>query len=270
MHKKETAISPILQKELGIEIIIPNEFNTDAFGTFTNEVERDGDQLHAARRKIEKGMAQTGLQIGISSEGSFGPHPMVPFLPFNRELVLFVDKALDLEITGFIANSKTNYKQAMIESFDEAYGFADSIGFPDHGVILKTTSSTTNSSEIIKGITDIEQLKTAINSLFRKSPKSLYIETDMRAMYNPTRMKNIELATLDLVNKIKTTCPNCSMPGYEVVKANKGLKCEYCSCPTDLILSHIYFCKKCEYKEEKMYPNGNKTADPSRCPLCNP
>ena len=39
MHKKEEVISPILEKELGIKIIIPEEFNSDRYGTFTGDIE---------------------------------------------------------------------------------------------------------------------------------------------------------------------------------------------------------------------------------------
>lgn len=31
------------------------------------------------------------LDIGLASEGSFGPHPLIPFLPWNVEIVLLVD-----------------------------------------------------------------------------------------------------------------------------------------------------------------------------------
>lgn len=45
MHKKEEVISPILEKELGIKIIIPEEFNSDRYGTFTGDIERMGINL---------------------------------------------------------------------------------------------------------------------------------------------------------------------------------------------------------------------------------
>ncbi|OIJ19259.1 hypothetical protein BKP45_13965 [Anaerobacillus alkalidiazotrophicus] len=270
MHKKEQVIAPILEKELGICVTVPKNFNTDLFGTFTNEVERAGDQLQAARKKVEKAMKQSNVGIGISSEGSFGPHPFIPYLPYNRELVLLVDQEQELEIVGHIANSNTNYAQKVIKTVEEAYEFALSIGFPTHGVIVKTNSSTTKMDEMVKGITDVNHLHHVLHNLFSKSADSLYIETDMRALYNPTRMKNIELATIDLVSKIRSLCPNCSSPGFEVTESKKGLECEYCGCPTELVRSHIFECKKCNHQEEELYPKGKEYADPSQCPLCNP
>ncbi|MFN7249481.1 MAG: DUF6671 family protein [Anaerobacillus sp.] len=269
MHKKEQVIAPILESELGLKIVVPVEFNSDVFGTFTNEVERTGDQLEAARKKVEVAMLQTGLNIGIASEGSFGPHPVFSFAPFNRELILLVDRDLELEITGYIANSDTNYAQKEVASFEEAAAFAKSIGFPEHGVIVKKNATTTDPNEIIKGITDSDQLRDSV-AFFTKSQQTVFIETDMRAMYNPTRMNNIKLATLDLVSKMNSLCPNCQTPGFEVIEIKKGLPCQLCGFPTNMTLLQVYECKQCKRQKEVKYPNGNKHADPTYCNVCNP
>lgn len=272
MHKKEQVIAPILESELGLKIVVPKNFNSDYFGTFTNEVERTGDQLEAAKQKVEVAMLQSGLNIGVASEGSFGPHPFFSFAPFNRELVLFVDKELDLEITGYIANSETNYAQKVVKSFEEAYEFAQSIGFPEHGVNIKKNAKTINSKEIIKGITNVDQLRSSVSSFFsvNQSQETIFIETDMRAMYNPTRMKNIKLATLDLLTKLNSLCPSCETPGFKVIEIKKGLRCKLCERTTDSIRSHIYECSKCHFQEEVLFPNGKQHADPTYCNFCNP
>ncbi|MDE5412747.1 DUF6671 family protein [Alkalihalobacterium chitinilyticum] len=270
MHKKEQVMAPVLKRELGIEVVVPEHLNTDDFGTFTNDVERVGDQLEAARTKLETAMLQSGLSIGLASEGSFSSHPIISFLPFNRELVLFVDKERDLEITGFVANGNTNYAGKVVGSFEEAYEFALAQGFPDHGVIVKATEDTLNPKEMEKGIVNAERLKQAVSDMLSVSGKSVFIQTDMRAMFNPTRMKNIELATLDLVQKLQTLCPACSTPGYEVVEYKKGLECECCGNATEAVRSHLYKCKKCTHEEEIQFPNGKEYADPARCNWCNP
>jgi hypothetical protein len=43
-----------------------------------------------------------------------------------------------------------------------------------------------------------------------------YVETDMRAMYNPSRMTVIQNATKKLVEKINSCCPNCNIPGFGI------------------------------------------------------
>ncbi|GAE27381.1 hypothetical protein JCM9140_3517 [Halalkalibacter wakoensis JCM 9140] len=263
MHKKEEVIAPILKTELGIEIIVPLNFNSDKFGTFTNEIERAGNQLEAARKKVEQAMKDLQVTLGVASEGSFGPHPAFPYVSFNRELILLIDQEQGLEVTGYVANGNTNYAQKEVKSFEEAHEFALSIGFPSHGVIVG------HDRDFIKGITDVNELKKAVRTKLDGSATTI-IETDMRAMYNPTRMKNIELATYDLVKKIKTPCPSCQTPGFEIKEAKKGLVCMSCNFPTDLIKSYLYECKKCSFQEEVHNPNGKQYADPMYCQLCNP
>ncbi|RXI96169.1 hypothetical protein DS745_20720 [Anaerobacillus alkaliphilus] len=267
MHQKEEVMAPILKRELSVEIVLPKDFDTDMFGTFAGDVERVGDQLEAARNKLHKALELTGCDLGIASEGSFGPHPVVPFLPFNQELVLFIDKKNDLEVVGFVANTDTNFGSKEVKSFKEAYEFAVSKYFPEHGVILKTMDG----KVIAKGIVLEEKLKEVIEEMgLGSSEEGFFVETDMRAMYNPTRMKNIELATMNLVNKLINCCPSCQTPGFEVVDRKKGLPCEYCHRPTDLIKSDLWGCKKCLHQEEREYPTGVRFADPSRCNYCNP
>ncbi|MEG4323680.1 MULTISPECIES: DUF6671 family protein, partial [unclassified Microcoleus] len=88
MHHKERVMAPILERELGVRISVPRELDTDAFGTFTREVKRLGTQIEAARQKAEKALEVAGETLAFASEGTFGPHPMMPYLPANREIVI--------------------------------------------------------------------------------------------------------------------------------------------------------------------------------------
>ena len=97
-HEKEKVIAPILERELGVRVVVPDNFETDQFGTFTRETARAGNQLEAARRKVTAAMELLGADLGLASEGSFGPHRDVPFVSQNFELVLLVDKKNDIEM----------------------------------------------------------------------------------------------------------------------------------------------------------------------------
>lgn len=271
MHKKEQVISPILEKELGIKVNVPVSFNTDQFGTFTGDVERRGNQLEAAKYKAQEALKATGATLSIASEGSFGPHPLIPFIPFNREIVLLIDKENKLEIIGEAMTTETNYSHQMVKNFQQAYDFSIKAGFPYHGMVVKVNESTTDQTQMVKGITTEEDLKNAVEFILKKSKNNeVYIETDMRALYNPTRMKNIEAATKDLIKNIYNLCPKCSWPGLKLIERKKGLPCSWCGFPTELVLSLIYNCKKCGHSEEKFYPNEIEKADPGQCPYCNP
>lgn len=271
MHKKEEVIAPILEKKLGIKIIIPEGFNSDQFGTFTGDVERMGNQLEAARYKAVGAMELCSKTLAIASEGSFGPHPFIPFIPYNREIVLVIDKENGMEISGIAATTETNYNQKIISNFEEAYTFSLNAGFPEHGIIIKLSSNRNGQIEMIKGITKKSDLEDAVNTALKHSHDSkIHIETDMRAMYNPTRMKNIEAAAKELVKNIYTLCPKCRWPGFKLIDSKKGLLCSWCGLPTNLRLSDQYSCDKCGYIEEKMFPNGIEKADPGNCQYCNP
>jgi ribosomal protein S27AE len=61
----------------------------------------------------------------------------------------------------------------------------------------------------------------------------------MRAHANPTRMKNIKKATEDLISKLHKFCPNCGAPGFIVSERVKGLPCELCGLPSDIVLKAL-------------------------------
>ena len=269
MHHKEKVIAPILERELGIKVIVPNNFDTDAFGTFTREVERKGTQLEAARLKAEKALAVTG-DLAFASEGTFGPHPAIPFIACNREIVILLDRANEIEIVGQEFSTETNYSHKVVKSFQEALDFCKQVGFPEHGVVVMASPSPKDNSEIIKGITTEEHLLEAVTALKISCDRSFHIETDMRALYNPTRMKNIERATYNLIEKINHSCPTCNLPGFEVIERKRGLRCGACNLPTESILAAIYQCKKCGFRQEVLFPDGLEKADPAQCMYCNP
>ena len=271
MHKKERVIAPPLEKELGIKVTVPQNFNTDRFGSFTREIERSGSQIEAVRLKAQQALLLTGESLGIASEGSFAPHPSLPCISCNREVVIFLDRENNLEIIGEELSLLSNHNHLKVSNLKQAFDFAEKIGFPEHALCVMLSDYPKNSNEIIKGINTEKALIEAINKgLSQSSNGKVHLETDMRAMYNPTRMKNIEKATYNLLEKINCICPNCSTPGFDIIQRIQGLPCEWCNTPTTLTRSVIYKCQQCGYRKEKLFPDGKKFADPSQCLYCNP
>jgi hypothetical protein len=272
MHQKERVIAPLLEQAIGVRTVVPGKFDTDQFGTFTRDVKRPGDQLAAARLKAEKALDLTGETLAIASEGSFAPHPAFPFIASNRELVLLLDREHNLELVGQTLSTETNYSQQKVTSDDEALAFALKAGFPEHGLVVianpKEDINHVESTQIRKGIVTEEQLQEALEWALNQA-ETAQIETDMRAMVNPTRMKAIAQATEDLIQVLLQVCPQCHTPGFQIVDRKTGLQCSLCGSPTALIRSVIYECHRCRYQQEKLFPHG-KTADPGQCPYCNP
>ncbi|PAX60196.1 DUF6671 family protein [Brunnivagina elsteri] len=271
MHKKEQVIAPILEQELGIKLIIRADLNTDSFGTFSRDIKRAGTQIEAARLKAEKALEITGEKIAIASEGSFAPHPHLPYISSNKEIVIFIDRELDLEIIGEEFSTDTNHNHQAIQNLESAFDFAKKVGFPEHGLIVMLNENPKDSSEVFKGINTESKLIEAVNLILKNSSTGkAHMETDMRAMYNPTRMKNIEKATRNLISKIKSCCPKCSTPGFTITQRIQGLPCGMCYAPTLLTKAVIYECKKCGFRKERLFPDGIELADPGQCTYCNP
>ena len=266
-HKKENVIAPLLEQYLSVKCIVPEDFDTDELGTFTGEIERKDDALSTVRQKCLLAMEQTQVELGIASEGSFGPHPNIFLAHADEELLIFIDKKNKFEIIARELSLDTNFNATTINCFHDLVDFVREVGFPEHAVILKVVVN--NKITAIKGIQSWELLEESYNKL-SKNNSQVVAETDMRALYNPTRMKVIEQATVKLVEKIKSLCPQCSTPGFGVINSKKGLPCEWCNLPTKSIISHIYQCQKCDFELEKMYPNNKKKEDPMYCDFCNP
>ncbi len=266
-HEKEKAIAPILEKELGVRCFVPTNFDTDTLGTFSGEIQREADALTTARTKCLLAMEQFDCDLAIASEGSFGPHPEVFCIPVDEELLLLVDKKNEIEIFVRELSTNTNFHSAEIRTEAELAEFAKNAKFPSHGLIIRQASY--DFLDIVKGITEMDQLIETFN-YFIKKYNSLWIETDMRAMYNPSRMIVIEKACLRLAEMMNSLCPICYTPGFGITEGLQGLPCKVCQTATSSILSYTYACKKCKYRKEEKFPNGKFQEEPMYCDVCNP
>lgn len=265
-HNKESVVVP-LATVLKVNCLVSESFDTDILGTFTGEVERKDDALTTVRKKCLAAMQMYKCDIGIASEGSFGPHPSLPFINADDELLIFIDSKNNLEILSREISTETNFNGEEIYTKEQLLNFAREAGFPSHALILRNAKLST--SEVVKGIADWERLVQVFNELLDKY-SAAYVETDMRAMYNPQRMRVIQKAAQKLFEKINTHCPNCETPGFSVTGIKAGLPCKWCNSPTQSTLCYLYTCQKCDFVEEKFYPHKKQYEDPMYCDICNP
>jgi hypothetical protein len=271
MHRKEQAIAPLLEEALGVRVILPPSFNTDEFGTFTRDIPRAGSQREAARRKAEAALALTGETLAIASEGAFIPHPALPWISCNRELVLLIDRQHQLELVGEVVSTETNHAHQSVRSVEDALRFAEKAGFPDHGLVVMPQAQGSDPDSIVKGIRSVDGLIAYVETYLKQSSTgTVHLETDMRAMHNPTRMQVIAQATQKLLEAIASPCPECGAPGFTVVEHIPGLPCGLCGSPTTQIYKSRLACQRCSTTREVMFPNQITFADPAQCPYCNP
>lgn len=265
MHGKEKVLASILETSLGVLAVLPEGFNTDIYGTFSGEAERETDPLETARIKCIDACKKSGCTLAVSSEGSFGAHPTMLFLPADDEIMVLVDMENDIYARARVVSTKTNFNGNKFEDWDSAKEFAERVKFPSHGLILANKDR----SEVIKGIDDWIRFEQYFKAHLKRYGV-VCLETDMRAMYNPMRMEMIAEVAARLVETVLRECPSCNFPGYDVSQINKGLLCGQCGLPTESTLSYTYECKKCSYSSIKRYPNAIETEDPRYCNFCNP
>jgi hypothetical protein len=265
-HGKQRALARPFRAGLGAFLLVGND-DTDQLGTFSGELERPGDALSTCRRKAELGVEGRGCRLGLASEGSFGPHPAVPFLPAGQELLLFLDRERGLEVVEQRLELRTNYSRLRLEPGADPGPWLERIGFPSHGVIVRPEADPP--VPCVKGIQNRAALEQAI-AYCRPAAEPLVLETDMRAHLNPTRMASIRRLGFQLVRRLARACPACSAPGWGVTDSRPGLPCRCCGSPTDLVAAEIWSCVACDHRQERPRADGRGTADPVHCPYCNP
>lgn len=267
MHGKEQVLRPPFAA-IGIELVLPHGLDTDQFGTFTRDRPRAGTMLDAARAKAEAAIEATGLQAALVSEGSYGPHPTVPFLAAGREMLLFVDRQLGFEIVEMMIDEEPVFAHSQASSLVEAAGFLERIGFPAQGVIVAPAGRL--NEPVAKGILAESDLEAAISAAVERSAeRKAHIETDMRAFMNPRRMEVIGRLGGQLAVRLSTPCPHCRHPGWGQVRTERGLPCSLCGSPTSLPRNDVFACVSCDGEEKRERAPGSQ-ADPAYCPLCNP
>lgn len=269
MHHKDDVIAPPFLEHLQAALIVPN-VDTDTLGTFTGEIERPGNMLDVAMRKARMGMQAVGKRLGLSSEGSFGPHPVIPFLPCDTELMVFVDDERGFTLHELVLSEHTNYSHASVQTLEEAIAVVESFQFPSHAVILRP-NQWDDRRVIFKGIVDENDLRTAFTASRQASSDSnVWIETDMRAHLNPSRQKVIGKLATRLSQRLATPCPGCRAPGWGRTGVEIGLHCEHCDLPTDMVKTEVFACVVCNHQEHLPLNDKMERAPQANCGYCNP
>ena len=269
-HMKEQAIARPFRFALGMEVLTPTGLDTDILGTFTGEVPRNGTPLEVCERKARLGMKMTGLPFGLASEGSFGSHPFIPFIPAGVEFMTFVDDERGFVVTENLVSENTNYGHRQARDIDDLTDWLPRKGFPAHGLIVRTTDNGPG-APIAKGVITVDDLGAAISEAVTRSDNGLaWVEPDMRAHFNPTRMRSIRRLAFKLARRLATQCPSCGAPGWGQTGTIKGLPCELCRAPTDMVRREVFGCAACDYVEEKPRRDGLQETPPQNCRFCNP
>lgn len=271
-HGKQRVIARPLRAALALELRHAAAVDTDQLGTFSGEQPRPADALATCRLKAERGMQALGLDLGIASEGAFGPHPLVPLLPVGEEWMVFVDRRNDLVISERQLSRSTNYSSCTGADADSIAAWLQQVGFPAHGVMVRPHHGDGAAPAwLAKGVHDPLQLAAWIDQAARASELGLaWLETDMRAHCNPTRMAQIRRLAFRLARRVASLCPSCAAPGWGLLELLPGLPCAECGLATELARAELHGCGCCGHRREHPRRDQRRSADPQHCAYCNP
>jgi len=270
LHGKADALAPAFAA-IGARLVAVEGVDTDVLGTFSGEIPRRSSPLDTATEKARMGMRASGLPVGLATEGSFGPDPVLGLLPLHREIAVLVDDARGLTVFETLATHETNLGGRSIASAD-ALTDAELArwGFPAHALIVRAEQAPPD-APVRKGICDHGALERAIEECLAASPVgSVRVETDMRAHFNPSRMRHIARLGERLAGRLGCRCPACGAPGFGPIGSEPGLPCVDCGTPTAMIRRELLGCVRCAASATRPRSDGLESADPSHCDRCNP
>ena len=119
LHNKGVLAKDAFKKHLYMDVE-ELQIDTDQFGTFSGDIERQLPPKESAIAKAKLALAQLDYQHALASEGSIGADPTIPFLNSDVEFVVFVDSVNDLIIShthrSFDINAYTLPKQTFLNT----------------------------------------------------------------------------------------------------------------------------------------------------------
>lgn len=180
-HGKERFVARPFGSAMGVTVRVAVDIDTDTLGTFTGEIARVGTPREVAISKARLGLLSTGEKLGLASEGSFGPHPHIPWLALDQEMLAFVDLQLGIEVVESVVTDKTNFGHCRAWHVEDLGKFIQSSLFPSHALIVRPNDGI-KPGFLFKGIVDNHALTSAVALCSSASDDWLaLVETDMRA-----------------------------------------------------------------------------------------
>ena len=253
-HAKEKTLSLPFAWGLGVGLVASQGIDTDELGTFCGSRERLDTPFRTLLAKLALGRGRWRL----ASEGSFGPHPEIGFVPCHHEILALRDEERDLTWHEAAMTLDTNYLHRFCHDWTEVEALAKRAGFPGNALMVL-------GPDPHKGIQDWGVLERC----WRTSGPCL-VQTDMRNHLNQPRRYHLRRLGLKLVRRMRSLCPECSCPGFGTTRVEKGLPCEWCGLPTSWVAREIWTCQACGFQDGRARCDGLTRCDPRHCDVCNP
>jgi hypothetical protein len=181
--------------------------------------------------------------------GRFGFHPYIPFKTWCHEVLHFIDRKRGFHLSISHPGKTTNYQMQVVEALDELDGFAVQAMFPSHALVLRPNDPEDN-TVLFQGVGTRNELEMTFHESRRRSRDGrVWVQTDMRAHMNPTRMAMIQEAADTLAQRLATACPDCGAPGWGRICAQREI---FSAARASTALrndSEVNGCVLCQYTE---------------------
>jgi len=272
-HGKRGLIGPAMSGVLGIEVEGVG-VDTDQFGTFSGEIPRTLSDLDCGIAKARLAMRERGSDLGMASEGTFGPHPEVPWLTTDRELVVLVDDRLDHVFWECAMSSEITAITETVGSDADLTSLAVRADLPRHAVIVRPAVPSPGPGHgvepmVYKGIRQSSDLASAVHaSCAAAGTHQAVVTTDFRAHCCPSRQVVIAAAAERLAHRVASSCRECGAAGWGTVDTIRGVPCRWCGRHVPVVRAEIDGCWNCGIRIERSV--GEADADPGTCVTCNP
>jgi hypothetical protein len=89
----------------------------------------------AAGRVVAHGRS-TEVTLGLASEGSFGPHPAVPWITVDREIVVLVDDRRGLVVVGVASSTDIVAASMTLRPSQDLAPLVERADLPTHAVTV--------------------------------------------------------------------------------------------------------------------------------------
>ena len=265
-HGKARALRAPLRRVLGVRLCTPRDLDTDALGTFTGEIARTQPPLRTAAAKARLALTTApGALAVLASEASFGPDPVLGYVPLHQEWLVCVPASAPQVViaVGLATHTAQFAHRPLAEDETPSEDFLHAAGFPAHALILRAQ---TDPPRFWKALRSRAALDAALAQA-RNCAVPLRLETDMRAHLNPTRMVQLARLGVRMAQRLASACPRCGGAGFGLEELLLGLPCAVCDAPTAQVGSERHTCPWCAHT---VIHTRTGQADPAHCPICNP
>ncbi|PFH10272.1 hypothetical protein BCF11_2689 [Collimonas sp. PA-H2] len=209
MHGKEAVLAPPLA-DLGFQVLLPLEYDTDLLGTFSGDVRRPGTAFEAALEKARRACIATGVPRAISSEGSYRPCQTLFPAARNAEILAFVDLESGQEFVEYMTDLPTRFVKDRVPadfSSPQVQALLSAMGWPDVRAMVVPEDpgqGVVQPEWVFKGLADAPSLIEAMRVCAAHSSDGwVHLESDLRAHMNPTRMAAVARVGERLVQRLR-------------------------------------------------------------------